>query len=112
LARSRSSHACNDLIDSLRLAGGTGDSNSLVEVQSGPSANNFALSNMILLSSMLTTVPELVIEELLPPVLDVSPESDPVADSQRDLLSLEHTEFPCLVSGNRLSKDCPLFAAF
>jgi hypothetical protein len=30
-------------------------------------------------------------------MLDVLRESDPVADSQRDLLSLEHTEFPCLV---------------
>jgi hypothetical protein len=35
-------HAGNDLVDSLRLAGVTGDSDSLVEMQSGPIANNLA----------------------------------------------------------------------
>ena len=69
--------------------------------------------------------PELVIEELLPAVFDVFRESNPVADGQRDLLSLEHTEFPCLVEWQMLlnavlsdddssllpTKDFPLFAA-
>jgi hypothetical protein len=58
-------------------------------------------------------------------VFDVSRESDPVADSQRDLLSFEHTEFPSLVEWQLLldvvfsdnnnsllpAKDFPLFAA-
>jgi hypothetical protein len=41
--------------------------------------------------------PQLVIEELLPAVFDIFRESDPVADCQRDLLWLEHTELPCLI---------------
>ena len=40
---------------------------------------------------------ELVIEEPLVTVFGVFRESDPVADGQRDFLSLEHSELPCLV---------------
>jgi hypothetical protein len=74
---------------------------------------------------MCFRLPGLVIEELLPAAFDVFRDSDPVADSQRDLLSLEHTEFPCLVewqlpldavfadndSAFLPAKDFPLFAA-
>jgi hypothetical protein len=80
---------------------------------------------MILSSSNAGYDPELVIEELLPAVFDVFRESDPVADCQRDLLSLEHTELPCLVGWQLYldavlsddddsllpAKDFPLFAA-
>jgi hypothetical protein len=43
LAERPNRHAGNDLVDSLRLAGVTGDSYSLVEMQSGPIADNLAL---------------------------------------------------------------------
>ena len=51
------------------------------------------------------------IEELLPAVFDIFRESDPVADCQRDLLSLEHTELPSLTEWQLLvvavlSDDC------
>ena len=59
-------------------------------------------------------------------MFDVFREWDPVADRQRDLLSLGHTKFPCLVEWQLLldalfsyndssllpAKDFPLFAAF
>ena len=59
-------------------------------------------------------------------MFDVFRESDPVADCQRDLLSLEHTELPCLVEWQLFldavlcddvssllpAKDFPLFTAF
>ena len=80
-----------------RLAGVTGDSYSLVEMQGGPSANNLAFIEYDPVIINADHDPELVIEELLPAVFDVFRESDPVADCQRDLLSLEHTEPPCLV---------------
>jgi hypothetical protein len=40
---------------------------------------------------------QLVVEKLMPMVLDVLCESDPVADCQHDLLSLEHAELSRLV---------------
>jgi hypothetical protein len=75
----------------------TGDSYSLVEMQSGPSANNFAFIEYDLAVINSDHGPELVIGELLPAVFHVFRESDPVADCQRDVLSLEHTELLCLV---------------
>jgi hypothetical protein len=42
LAKRANRHTDNDLVDSFRLAGLTGDSYSLVEMQGGPSANNLA----------------------------------------------------------------------
>jgi hypothetical protein len=118
--------AGNDLVDSLRLAGVTGHSYSLVDMQSGPSANNLAFIEYDLAIINADHGPELVIEELLPAVFDVFRESDPVADGQRDFHSLEHTEFPCLVERQLLldavfsdndgsllpAKDFPLLAAF
>jgi hypothetical protein len=103
----------------------TGDSYSLVEMQSGPIANNLAFIEYDLDIINADHGPELVIEELLTAVFDVSRESDPVADCQRDLLSLEHTELPCLVEWQLLldailsdddntllpAKGFPLFAA-
>ena len=61
----------------------------------------------------------------MPAAFDVFRESDPVADCDAGLLSLEHTEFPCLVEWQLLldavlshddssflsAKDFPLFAA-
>ena len=125
LAERPNRHAGNDLIDSLRLAGVTGDSYSLVEMQSGPIANNLAFIEYDLVLVDTDHGSKLVIEELLPAVFDVFRESDPVADSQRDLLSLEYTEFPCLVERQLLlyavlsyddssllpAKNFPLFAA-
>jgi hypothetical protein len=66
-------------------------------MQRGPIANNLAFIEYDLAIINADHGPELIIEELLPAVFDVFRESDPVADSQRDLLSLEHTELPCLV---------------
>ena len=73
---------------------------------------------------MLTTVRSSLLRNFCP-VLDFFRESDPVADRQ-PLLSLEHTEFPCLVEWQLLldadlsddessflpAKNFPLFAAF
>ena len=125
LAERPNRRAGNDLVDSLRLAGVTGDSYSLVEMQSGPIANNLAFIEYDLAIINADHGPKLVIEELLPAVFDVFRESDPVADCQRDLLSLEHTELSCLVEWQLLldavlsdddssllpAKDFPLFAA-
>src|ERR1700732_861537 len=97
LAERPNRHAGNDLVDSLRLAGVTGDSYSLVQMQSGPIANNLAFIEYILAIINADHGPELVIEELLPAVFDVFRESDPVADCQRDLLSLKHTELLRLI---------------
>jgi hypothetical protein len=111
------------LVDSFRLAGVTGDSYSLVEMQGGPSANYLAFVEYDPVIINADHGPELVIEELLPVVFDVFRESDPVADGQRDLLSLEHAEFSCLVEWQLLldavfsnndssllpAKDFPLF---
>src|SRR5271165_2303086 len=97
LAKRANRHTDNDLGDSFRLTGVTGDSYSLVEMQGGPSANNLAFIKYDLAIINADHGPELVFEELLPAVFDVFRESDPVADGQSDLLSLEHTELPCLV---------------
>src|SRR5271154_1401962 len=90
LAERPNRHAGNDLVDSLRLAGMTSDSYSLVEMQSGASANNLAFIEYDLALINADYGSELVIEELLPAMFEVFRESDPVADCQRDLLSLEH----------------------
>jgi hypothetical protein len=84
-------HAGNDLVDSLRV---TGDSYSLVEMQSGHGANNLAFIEYDLAVTMLTTVRSSLLRNFCPRVFDVFRESDPVADCQLDLLPLEHTEFP------------------
>ena len=97
LAERSNRHAGNDLVDSLRLAGVTGDSYSLVKMQSGPIANNLAFIEHDLAIINADHGPEFVIKELLSPLFDVLRESDPVADCDADLLSLEHTELPCLV---------------
>jgi hypothetical protein len=103
----------------------TGHSYSLVEMQSGPGANNLAFIKYDLAIINADHGPELVIEELLAAAFDVFRESDPAADSQRYLLSLEHTELPCLVEWQLFldaavthddssllpAKDFPLFAA-
>jgi hypothetical protein len=73
-------HAGDYLVDSLRLTGVTGDSYSLVEMQSGPIANNLAFIEYDLAIINADHGPELVIEELLSVVFDVFRESDPVAD--------------------------------
>ena len=125
LAKRSNRHAGDDLVDSLRLAGVTGDSYSLVQMQSGPIANNLAFIEYDLAIINADHGPELVIEKLVPAVFDVFRESDPVANCQRDLLSLEHAELPCLVEWQLLldavlsdddssllaAKDFPLFAA-
>jgi hypothetical protein len=98
---------------------------SLVEMESGPIANNLAFIEYDLVIANVDHGPELGIEELLPTVFNVFRESDPVADCQRDLLSLEQTEFPCLLERQLLldavlahddrsvlpAEDFPLFAA-
>src|SRR5271165_178013 len=125
LAERPNRNAGNDVVDSLRLAGVTGDSYSLVEMQSGAIANNLASIEYDVAIINAEHGPQLVIEELLPVVSDVFRESDPVADSKRGLLSLEHTELPCLVEWQllfdaflsdddsflHLAKDFPLFVA-
>jgi len=125
LAECPNRHANNHLVDSLRLAGVAGDSYSLVEMQSGAIANDLAFIEYDLAIINADHGPELVIEELLTAVFDVFRESDPVADCQRDLLSLSHTELSRLVEWQLLfdavvsdddssylpAKDFPLFAA-
>ena len=125
LAKRPDRHVDDDLVDGLGLTRVTGHSYSLVEMQSGPIANNLSFIEYDLPIINADHGPELVIEELLPAVFEVFRESDPVADSQRDLLSLEHTEFSCLVEWQLLldavlsdddssllpAKDFPLFSA-
>ena len=125
LAERPNRHADNDLVDGLRLAGVTGDSYSLIEMQSGAVENNLALVEYDLALINVDHGSELVVEKLVSATFDVFRESDPVADCQRDLLSLEHTELPCLVEWQLLldvvlsdddssllaAKDFPLFAA-
>ena len=72
-------NAGNDLVDGFGLAGVAGDSYSLVEMQSGPSANNLAFIEYDLAFINADHGPGLVIEEFLPAVFDVFRESDPVA---------------------------------
>ena len=58
--------AGNDLVDSLRLAGMTGDSHCLVEMQSGPISNNLAFIENDLAPSHADCGPELVIRNFCP----------------------------------------------
>jgi hypothetical protein len=97
----------------------------MLEMQNHPIANNLAFIEYDLTIINADHGPELVIDELLPAVFDDFRESDPVADCQRDLLSLEHAELPCVVEWQLLldavlsdddnsflpEKDFPLFAA-
>jgi hypothetical protein len=62
-----------------------------------PIANNRAFIEYDLAIISADHGSELVIEKLLAAVFDVFRESDPVADCQCDLLSLEHIQFPFLV---------------
>ena len=125
LAERPNRHADNDLVDSLGLAGVTGDSYSLIEMKTGAVANNLAFTKYDLALINADHGPQLVVEELLPAMFDVFRESDPVADCQRDLLSLSHTELSRLVEWQLLfdavvfdddssylpAKNFPLFAA-
>ena len=92
----------------------TGDRYSLVERETRPIANNLAFIEYDLVIANVDHGPELVIEELLTVVFDVFRESDPIADSDADILSLEHTEFSCLVERQLLlgavlsDDDCSL----
>jgi hypothetical protein len=80
-----------DLVDSLRL---TGDSYSLVEMQTRPIANNLAFIEYDLARINVYHGPELVIEELLSTVFDVFRESDSVTDCHV-IFSLSNTlNFP------------------
>ena len=94
LAERPDRHAGNDLVDSLRLAGVTGDSYSLVEMQKGSRANNLAFIEYDLAIINADHGPELVIEELLPAVFDVFRESDPVADCHRKTLNINPSDWP------------------
>src|SRR5690349_20597374 len=64
-------HAGNDLVHSLRLAGVTGDSYSLIEMKSGATANNLSLVEYNLALVDADDGPQLVVEELMPAVFDV-----------------------------------------
>src|SRR6202048_1224551 len=66
LAERPNRHAGNDLVYSLRLAGVTGDSYSLVQMQSGPIANNLAFIEYNLAIINADHGPELAIEKLCP----------------------------------------------
>jgi hypothetical protein len=97
LAKRANRHADNDLVDSLGLAGVTGDGYSLVDMQSGAVANDLAFVQYDLALINADYGPQLVVEELLPSVFDVFREPDPVADRERDLLPLEHAEIARLI---------------
>ena len=66
LAERPNRHAGNDLVDSLGLAGVTGDSYSLIEMQSGTSANNLTFIEYDLAIINADHGPELAIEKLCP----------------------------------------------
>ena len=66
LAERPNRHAGNDLVDSLRLTGVTGDSYSMVEMESGSIANKFAFVEYDLAIINADHRPKLAIEELLP----------------------------------------------
>ena len=126
LAKRPNRHADNDLVDSLGLAGVTGDSYSLIEMKTGAVANNLALVEYNFALINADHGPQLIVEELVPAVFDIFRESDPVADRERDLLPLKHAKIPCLFEWQLLldailsddnsslltAKDFPLFAAF
>ena len=92
LAKRPNRHADNDLVDSFGLARVTGDSYSLVDMQSGTVANNLAFIEYDLAFINADHGPKLVVQELLPAVFDVFSEPDTVADRERDLFPLEHAE--------------------
>src|SRR5262249_30909025 len=81
----------------LRLAGVAGNSYSLVEMQSRAFANDLAFIEYDLALIDIDHGPQLVVEELPPPMFDVFRKPDPVADRERDLLRREHAEFLRLV---------------
>jgi hypothetical protein len=81
-------HAGNDLVDSLRLAGVTADSYSLVDVQRGPIANNLAFIEYDLALINADHGPQLVVEELVPAGFDVFREPDPVEVQRSQSLSV------------------------
>jgi hypothetical protein len=70
LAERPNRHAGNDLVDSLRLAGVTGDSYSLVDMQKDPVANNLAFIEYDLAGLDVDHGSELVVEELVSATLD------------------------------------------
>jgi hypothetical protein len=101
LAKRANRHADNDLVHTLGLAGVTGDRYSLVEMKSGAIANDLALSNMILPSSMSITVRSSLLRNLCPrPLTFFVNRIGSLIDS--DLLLLEHAELPCLVKWHLL----------
>src|SRR5262249_12562551 len=116
----------NDLVDCLGLARVTSDSDSLVDMQSRAVANNLAFVERDLAIINADYSPQLIVEELLFAVFDVFREPDPIADRERNLLPLEHTELSSLVEWQLLfdpipsdndtcvftPQDLPLFAAF
>jgi hypothetical protein len=90
-------HADNDLVDCLCLARVTGHSYSLVDMQSGAVANDFAFVEYDFGLINAHHGPQLVVRESLPAVFDVFREADLVADRERHLLPLEHAELLRLV---------------
>jgi hypothetical protein len=124
LAKRANRHADDDLVHTLALAGVTGDRYSLVEMKSGAIANDLALLNMILPSSMSITVRSSLLRNLCPrPLTFFVNRIGSLIDS--DLLLLEHAELPCLVKwhlllgglfsyddSSFLPAEDPLFAAF
>ena len=70
LAERPNRHAGNDLVDSLRLAGVTGDSYSLVDMQRDPVANNLAFIEYDLAVLDVDHGSELVVEELVSATFD------------------------------------------
>ena len=92
LAKRPNRHADNDLVDGLGLARVTGDSYSLVDMQSGTVANNLAFIEYDLAFINADHGPKLVVQELLPAVFDVFREPDPIADRNVDILPLEDAE--------------------
>ena len=97
LAERPNRDADNDLVDSLRLAGVTGDSYSLVDMQSGAVANDLAFVEYDFGLINAHHGPQLVVRESLPAVFDVFREADLVADRERHLLPLEHAELLRLI---------------
>src|SRR5215469_2502614 len=118
--------ADNDLVDSLGLACVTCNSHSLVEMQSGAAANNLAFVEYDPALINTDHGPNLVVQEVLPAMLHVFREPDPVANRDVNILPLEHAELPRLVQWQLLldailpnddssllsAKDLPLLAAF
>jgi hypothetical protein len=95
----------------------TGDSDSLVDMQSGAVANDLAFVKYDLALINANHGPQLVVEDVLPALFDVFREPDPVADREGDLLLFEHAELPRLVKWQLIldaifpDNDSSLFAA-